>query len=62
MKKKKTSLFSHELRTLVNVIQEGLSIVLDEIDGPINKNQKETLDIVKNNVARLFNLIQKAKI
>ncbi len=61
MKKEKASV-SHELRTLFNVIQEGISIVLDGVDGPLNTQQKETLDIVKNNLNRLFNLMKQTKI
>lgn len=51
------SIVSHELRTPLTAIKEGISIVLDGIDGPINEAQKETLEITKNSVDRLTRLI-----
>ncbi|MCX5713541.1 MAG: response regulator, partial [Candidatus Omnitrophica bacterium] len=52
-----TSMVSHELRTPLAAIKEGISIVLDGESGPINKEQKEFLDIAKRNVDRLNRLI-----
>lgn len=52
-----TSIVSHEIRTPLNSIKEGIAIVLDGIDGPITKDQGETLGIAKSNVDRLTRLI-----
>jgi signal transduction histidine kinase len=52
-----TSIVSHELRTPLNAIREGVSLVVEGIDGPVNKAQSETLEIVRRNVDRLARLI-----
>jgi signal transduction histidine kinase len=52
-----TSMVSHELRTPLTAIKEGISIVLDGSAGAINAEQKEFLEIAKNNVDRLARLI-----
>lgn len=52
-----TSMVSHELRTPLGSIKEAIGIVLDEIDGPVTADQKETLGIAKRNIDRLANLI-----
>ncbi len=51
------SMVSHELRTPLTIIKESLSIVYDEIAGPINAQQKDFLVTAKNNVDRLARLI-----
>ena len=54
------SMISHELRTPLSSIKEGLSLVLDGIDGPLTPAQHQTLTIVKDNVDRLARLINSA--
>ncbi len=44
---------SHELRTPLAITIEGVSLVMDGIVGKINKKQKDTLLIAKNNLLRL---------
>jgi len=51
------STVSHELRTPLTGMIEGLAIVLDEVVGPINKEQKKFLGIAKRNTDRLIDLI-----
>lgn len=51
-------MMSHELKTPLTSIQEGIGLILDEVDGPINKEQESTLEIVRDNIKRLSNLIQ----
>jgi len=57
MKTEFISTVSHELRTPLTTIKEFVSILLDEIPGNINKDQKEYLTIVKGNTDRLVRLI-----
>lgn len=52
-----TEMVTHELRTPLAAIQLGVSIVLDEVSGPINQDQEKYLNIVKGNVDRLGRLI-----
>jgi len=52
-----TSSVSHELRSPLTAIKEGLSIVLDGTAGNINEQQKEFLSVAKKNVDRLHRLI-----
>lgn len=54
--KELTHLF-HELRIPMTAITEGVSIVLDGIDGPLNQEQKKTLHIVMQNIDRLTELM-----
>ena len=51
------STVSHELRTPLTTMREFTSILLDEIPGKINKEQKEYLDIVQGNIDRLARII-----
>ncbi len=51
------SMISHELRTPLSSIREGVSIILDEIDGELNEHQKKILQIVKSNTDRLSRLV-----
>lgn len=52
-----TSMVSHELRSPLSSIKEGIDIILEGIDGPVTKAQEETLAITKRNVDRLVNLV-----
>jgi signal transduction histidine kinase len=48
---------SHELRTPMNSIIGFTQLLLDEIDGKINKEQKESLETVERNANNLLSLI-----
>jgi two-component system sensor histidine kinase GlrK len=48
---------SHELRTPLASIREGTQLLLDEIPGPLSKEQRETLRIIKDSSERLIRLI-----
>lgn len=52
-----TSMVSHELRTPLAAIKEGIQIILDELDGPITKEQRDTLDIVDGNIDRFARMV-----
>jgi signal transduction histidine kinase len=52
-----TSMVSHELRTPLAIIKEAVSIVEDEIEGPLGPKQKEYLHIASQNIERLARLI-----
>lgn len=51
------STVSHELRTPLASMKEAISIVLEEVSGKINKDQKNFLNIAKRNIDRLGRLI-----
>lgn len=48
---------SHELRTPLTIIKEFISLVRDEVTGPITVEQKECLTTAYQNCNRLGNLI-----
>src|SRR5262245_9079905 len=48
---------SHELRTPLAAIQEGTSLLLEEIPGPVTASQGEVLEIVRSHSQRLFHSI-----
>ena len=51
------SVISHELRTPLTSIKESVSLVLDEVPGPLNENQKIFLNMAKNNIDRLAKIV-----
>ena len=51
------SMVSHEFRTPLAAIKEGIAIVADGTAGSLNKEQSGFLDIAKRNVDRLTCLI-----
>jgi len=51
------SMASHEVRTPLTAIKEGIRLVLTESTGPLNSDQKELLEIVRRNSERLSRLI-----
>lgn len=57
MKDEFVSIVSHELRTPMTSLGGSLSLVLDGTVGEINEDQKELLEIAKNNTTRLIRLI-----
>lgn len=48
---------SHELRTPLSIQKEGISLLMDEVAGPVNKDQKEVLVAVMRNIDRLARMI-----
>ncbi|MCP4545051.1 MAG: hybrid sensor histidine kinase/response regulator [bacterium] len=48
---------SHELRTPLAIIREFLSLVLDEVPGPLNEDQTDCLSSALTNCDRLASLI-----
>ncbi|MFC1571397.1 ATP-binding protein [Candidatus Margulisiibacteriota bacterium] len=52
-----TSMVSHEMRTPLTAIKEGIGIVQDGTTGKVNADQNEFLGIAKRNVDRLHRLI-----
>ena len=57
IKSKFTSMVSHELRSPLGVIKEGINLVLEGLAGNINDEQKDLLDTAKRNTDRLSRLI-----
>jgi PAS domain S-box-containing protein len=57
MKSQFISTISHELRTPMTSMREAMIIVLDEIAGKLNEDQKRFLEIAKRNIDRLGRLI-----
>ena len=53
-----TSTVSHELRSPLEAIKEGVNIVLEGLAGNINNEQKNLLEIAKRNTDRLSRLIK----
>jgi len=45
---------SHELRTPLTAIQEGSSLLLEEVPGALNVSQREIVQVVRSNSERLF--------
>ncbi|MDO8489534.1 MAG: PAS domain-containing sensor histidine kinase, partial [Candidatus Omnitrophota bacterium] len=52
-----TSMVSHELRSPLVAIKEGINLVLEGLAGDINNEQKDLLDTAKRNTDRLGRLI-----
>ncbi len=52
-----TSMVSHELRSPLGAIKEGINLVLEGLAGDINNEQKDLLDTAKRNTDRLGRLI-----
>ena len=51
------STVSHELRSPLTSVKEAISLLIDEIPGSINPEQKRFLSISKNNLDRVLRLI-----
>ena len=52
------TMISHEVRTPLTIIKEGLSLVLDEIPGKLNPDQKKYLTDAKENTDRLIQAVE----
>src|SRR2546421_11598244 len=48
---------SHELRTPLASMREGTHLLLDEIPGPLNAEQRQILRIMNDSSQRLIHLI-----
>ncbi|MFA7255329.1 MAG: PAS domain S-box protein [Candidatus Omnitrophota bacterium] len=48
---------SHELRTPLSIEKEGISLLMDEMVGPVNAEQKEILGTVMRSIDRLARMI-----
>jgi PAS domain S-box-containing protein len=57
MKSDFTSMVSHELRSPLGVIKEGINLILEGLAGDINDEQKDLLGTAKRNTDRLGRLI-----
>jgi len=57
MKASFMSMVSHELRTPITSIKGFLAFMLGGVGGPVTAQQREFLEIMKNNSERLLNLI-----
>lgn len=52
------SVAAHELQTPLSSINGFIEMLLDEVYGPINEEQKEALDIVQRSAIRLISIIK----
>lgn len=52
-----TAHVSHELRTPLTAIREGTALLLEEIPGPLNPEQMEILEVMRNHSGRLHSTI-----
>jgi len=57
MKSRFTSMVSHELRSPLGAIKEGINLVLEGLAGDVNDEQKDLLGTAKRNTDRLGRLI-----
>ena len=48
---------SHELRTPLSIEKEGISLLVDEVVGPVNPEQREILQTVMRSIDRLARMI-----
>ena len=49
---------SHELKTPLTALKEGVALLQEEVPGPLAGNQREVVDILQNNVAGLQQQIE----
>lgn len=57
LKSEFVSTVSHELRTPLSITKEGLNLVLQGVVGSITQQQRELLEVAKNNIERLNKII-----
>jgi two-component system, NtrC family, sensor histidine kinase GlrK len=48
---------SHELRTPLTAIQEGTTLLWEELPGPLTTSQREVVEVVRNHSERLFRFL-----
>src|SRR5262249_32565346 len=48
---------SHEIRNPLAVVNDGINLILEGVEGPLRKEQRRTLDVVRRNVERLSRLV-----
>ena len=49
---------SHELKTPLTALKEGVALLSDEVPGPLASNQREVVEILQHNVASLQQQIE----
>ena len=59
LKNQMMHMVSHVIRTPLCIIKEGVSLVLDEIPGKLNPEQKKFLSYAKTNADRLVDSIER---
>jgi PAS domain S-box-containing protein len=57
MKSEFISAVSHELRTPLATIKQLITLIFDEVAGPVSKRQREILNRTQGNIERLKNII-----
>ncbi|MFH1791726.1 MAG: ATP-binding protein [Candidatus Omnitrophota bacterium] len=57
MKSEFVNAVSHELRTPLTSMREAVSLITEEVTGPVNDKQKRCLDVVARDVERLTRMI-----
>jgi len=50
------SIASHEVRSPLTAIREGISLIVDGLRGPVSADQKDILDVALHNIDRLARL------
>jgi two-component system sensor histidine kinase GlrK len=48
---------SHELRTPLTAIREGMTLLWEEIPGPLTTSQREIVDVVRSHSERLYRFL-----
>lgn len=58
LKNELVGMIEHEVRTPLAVINESVSLVIEEIPGQLNPKQKKLLTLAKKNIGRLTESIE----
>jgi signal transduction histidine kinase len=51
------SMLSHEIRTPITSIRESVSLIIEEVMGPVNERQRRFLSIASDEIARISDLL-----